>query len=84
MLLELDVFTGLGLPLTVGFSRKGFVGTLLGDLNRDRAIGSAGLALLAVQKGARVVRTHDVVPTRDVIRSWECLQSVDGHQGRFG
>ena len=84
LLLELDVLTGLGLPLTVGFSRKGFVGALLGDLNRDRAIGSAGLALLAVQKGARVVRAHDVVPTRDLIRSWERLQSVDGHQGNSG
>ena len=84
LLLELDALAGLGLPLTVGFSRKGFVGALLGDLNRDRGIGSAGLALLAVQKGARVVRAHDVVPTRDLIRSWERLQSVDGHQGNFG
>ena len=83
LLLELDALAGLGLPLTVGFSRKGFVGALLGDLNRDRGIGSAGLALLAVQKGARVVRAHDVVPTRDLIRSWERLQSVDGHQESF-
>ena len=84
LLLELDVLTGLGLPLTVGFSRKGFVGALLGDLNRNRAIGSAGLALLAVQKGARIVRAHDVVPTRDLIRSWERLQSVNGHHGNLG
>ncbi len=84
LLLDLDVLAGLGLPLTVGFSRKGFVGALLGDLNRDRAIGSAGLALMAVQKGARVVRAHDVMPTRDLIRSWERLQNVDGHQGNFG
>ena len=84
LLLDLDVLAGLGLPLMVGFSRKGFVGALLGDLNRDRAIGSAGLALMAVQKGARVVRVHDVIPTRDLIRSWECLQNVDDHQGNFG
>ena len=83
LLLELDALAGLGLPLTVGFSRKGFVGALLGDLNRDRGSGSAGVALLAVQKGARVVRAHDVVPTRDLIRSWERLQSVDGHQESF-
>ena len=84
LLLDLDVLAGLGLPLMVGFSRKGFVGALLGDLNRDRAIGSAGLALMAVQKGARVVRVHDVVPTRDLIRSWERLQNADGHQGNIG
>ena len=75
---------GLGLPLTVGFSRRRFVGTLLGDLNRDGASGSAGLALLAVQKGARVVRAHDVAPTRDLIRSWERLQYVDDNQGNLG
>jgi dihydropteroate synthase len=84
LLLELDVLVRLGLPVTVGFSRKGFVGALLGDLNRDRAIGSAGLALLAVQKGARIVRVHDVVPTRDLIRSWERLQGDGGHQGNLG
>ena len=84
LLLELDVLAGLGLPLTVGFSRKGFVGALLGEMNRDRAIGSAGLALLAAQKGARVVRTHDVVPTRDLIRSWERLQSGEHYQEGFG
>jgi dihydropteroate synthase len=74
LLLELGAFAGLGVPLTVGFSRKGFVGALLGNLEQDRAVGSAGLALLAVQRGARVVRAHDVVPTRDLIRSWESLQ----------
>jgi dihydropteroate synthase len=84
LLCELDELTELGLPLSVGFSRKGFVGALLGDLKRDRAVASAGLALLAVQKGARVVRVHDVAPTRDLIRSWECLQSTGGHQRGFG
>jgi dihydropteroate synthase len=83
LLLELDTLAGLGLPLAVGFSRKGFVGALLGNLNRDRAIGSAGLALLAAQKGARVVRVHDVLPTWDLIRSWERLQSADGNKGSF-
>ena len=84
LLLELDVLVGMGLPVTVGFSRKGFVAALLGDLNRDRTIGSAGLALLAAQKGARIVRAHDVVPTRDLIRIWERLQNVDDHQGGVG
>ena len=39
---------------------------------------------MAVQKGARVVRAHDVMPTRDLIRSWERLQNGDDHQGNFG
>ena len=81
LILELSVLNQLGSPLTVGLSRKGFAGALLGDLSRDRAICSAGLALLAVQKGAQVVRCHDVSVTRDLIRSWEKLQHCDHESG---
>jgi dihydropteroate synthase len=84
LLLDLDMLAGLGLPVTVGLSRKGFVGALLGDVNRDRAVGSAGLALFAVQRGARLVRVHDVAPTRDLIRSWERLQKGGCYQGNSG
>ena len=77
LILELNKLDELGLPITVGFSHKGFVGMLLGDAERDRAGGSAGLALVAVQRGARVVRCHDVSITRDLIRSWERLQQPE-------
>lgn len=81
LILELDKLQALGLPITVGLSRKGFVGALLGDLNRDRSASSAGLALIAVQNGANVVRCHDVSVTRDLIRSWELLQNPDHERG---
>ena len=75
LLLELDTFSELNLPMVVGFSQKLFSGSLLGDLDRDRTIASAGAALYAVQKGASIVRTHDVSQTKDLIQCWDSLTS---------
>ena len=81
LILELEKLSSLGLPVAVGLSRKGFVRALTGDFGGDQAVCSAGLALLAVQKGARVVRCHDVSVTRDLIRSWEQLEHDSHEQG---
>ena len=68
LLRTLDQFAALGVPLLVGLSRKGMIGTLTGRENpADRAAGSAAAAMLAVQKGAAIVRVHDVAATRDVL-----------------
>jgi len=68
LLRALDQFAALGVPLLVGLSRKGMIGTLTGRENpADRAAGSAAAAMLAVQKGAAIVRVHDVAATRDVL-----------------
>jgi dihydropteroate synthase len=58
----------LGSPLLVGVSRKSFIGRILGRPVQDRLAGGLGLAALAVAFGARIIRTHDVGPTRDAIR----------------
>ena len=58
----------LGSPLLVGVSRKSLIGRVLGRPPVERLYGGLGLAALAVSLGARVVRTHDVAPTRDAIR----------------
>jgi dihydropteroate synthase len=72
LLRALDQFAALGVPLLVGLSRKGMIGTLTGRENpADRAAGSAAAALLAVQKGAAIVRVHDVAATRDVLAVWQ-------------
>ncbi|HET7779248.1 MAG TPA: dihydropteroate synthase, partial [Rudaea sp.] len=72
LLRALDQFAALGVPLLVGLSRKGVIGTLTGRENpADRAAGSAAAALLAVQKGAAIVRVHDVAATRDALAVWE-------------
>jgi dihydropteroate synthase len=76
LLRALDQFAALGVPLLVGLSRKGMIGTLTGRENpADRAAGSAAAALLAVQKGAAIVRVHDVAATRDVLAVWQGVAS---------
>jgi dihydropteroate synthase len=76
LLRALDQFASLGVPLLVGLSRKAMIGTLTGrDKQADRAVGSAAVALLAVQKGAAIVRVHDVAATRDALAVWEGVAS---------
>ena len=72
LLRALDQFASLGVPLLVGLSRKAMIGTLIGrDRQDDRTVGSCAAALLAVQKGAAIVRVHDVAATRDALAVWE-------------
>lgn len=72
LLRALDEFAALGVPLLVGLSRKAMIGTLTGrEKHADRAVGSAAAALIAVQKGAAIVRVHDVAATRDALAVWE-------------
>jgi dihydropteroate synthase len=59
--------TALGSPVVVGVSRKSFIGRILGRATDERLYGGLGLAALAISMGARVIRTHDVRPTRDAI-----------------
>jgi dihydropteroate synthase len=56
-----------GLPLLVGLSRKAMIGTLTGRPLERRAAGSAAAALLAAERGADVVRVHDVAETADAL-----------------
>ena len=58
----------LGWPVLIGLSRKQMVGALLGDPKRDRTAGSVALAMLAAEKGASILRVHDVAETVDAIR----------------
>lgn len=76
LLANLDQLVALGVPLMAGLSRKAMIGALTGRENRtnsgaDRAAGSAAAAMIAVQKGAAIVRVHDVAATRDALAVWE-------------
>jgi dihydropteroate synthase len=55
-------------PLLVGLSRKSMLGKLLGRPVEQRLAGSLALATLAVARGARIVRCHDVAETLDAVR----------------
>jgi dihydropteroate synthase len=62
---------GLGepsLPIVVGVSRKSLVGIITGRPPADRLAGSVAFAALAVVRGARIVRAHDVAATVDAVK----------------
>lgn len=61
---------GLGRPLLVGWSRKGSLGKITGRPVGDRLAASVAAALLAAQRGAAIVRVHDVAATVDALRLW--------------
>ena len=68
LLRHLDRIGELGLPVLVGLSRKSTIGTLTGQREaRLRVAGSVAAAVLAVERGARIVRAHDVRATVDAI-----------------
>ncbi len=65
---QLEVFTELGYPVLVGVSRKSLIGNILKKPVTERLYGSLALAVLAVSKGARIIRTHDVAATVDALK----------------
>jgi dihydropteroate synthase len=67
LLRRLAEVVALGRPVLVGASRKGFVGRLTGRPEPERLAGSLAAAVLAVERGAAMVRVHDVAPTRDAL-----------------
>ncbi|MES2958584.1 MAG: dihydropteroate synthase [Pseudomonadota bacterium] len=69
----------LGAPLLVGWSRKSTLGTLTGRAVHERQAASVAAALLAVQRGASIVRVHDVAATVDALTLW---RSVDQNNER--
>lgn len=69
LLAQLDRFSQLACPILVGLSRKRSIGELTGrDKPADRAAGSLAAHLVAVQRGAKIIRTHDVAMTCDALK----------------
>src|SRR5262249_51196580 len=64
---RLETLRTLHCPVLVGFSRKGMLGHLTGRRADDRLAASVAAAVLAVQRGAGIVRVHDVAATRDAL-----------------
>jgi len=71
LLAHLDELTTLARPLLVGISRKGMLEHATGRSVGERTIASAAAALIAVERGARIVRVHDVAATRDALAVWQ-------------
>jgi dihydropteroate synthase len=83
LLRRLERFADLGSGVYAGLSRKSMIGTLTGRKDpAERAAGSVAAALIAVQRGARMVRVHDVAATVDAVKVWHAVQSGDKPERR--
>jgi dihydropteroate synthase len=77
LLRALERFRDLAAGVFVGMSRKSMLGALTGRDPRCRASASAAAALIAVQRGAMIVRVHDVAATRDALAVWQAVHESD-------
>ncbi len=76
LLRNLNQFTQIGLPLLVGLSRKSMIGALTEQKNNhDRLHGSLAAAVLAAERGAQILRVHDVRATRDALAILHAVRS---------
>lgn len=77
LLAQLARFAELGVPLLAGLSRKRSIGEITGrDNPQERLHGSVAAHLLAVERGAAIVRVHDVAATVDALKVWQALAEV--------
>lgn len=75
LLANTDHFARLPYPILVGLSRKSSLGAVVGRDVSDRLIASVTGALIAAQRGAGIVRVHDVAATRDAFKIWRMTVS---------
>lgn len=77
LLAQLERFGELGVPVLAGLSRKRSIGEITGrDVPQQRVYGSVAAHLLAAQRGAKILRVHDVAATVDALRVWEAVDAV--------
>jgi dihydropteroate synthase len=83
LLLRQAELLSLGFPLLAGWSRKSTLGKITGHDNpKDRVAASVSAALMAVERGARVLRVHDVQATADALKVWQAVTSQAPSQSR--
>ena len=77
LLAQLQRFTELGVPVLAGLSRKKSIGELTGREDpRERIAGSVAAHLIAAQRGAMLLRVHDVAATADALKVWNAVAAV--------
>jgi dihydropteroate synthase len=76
LLRHLGTLSAMGWPVLVGLSRKSMLGRVTGRDLADRVHASVAAALLAVVRGARIVRVHDVQATRDALAVLTALDAL--------
>ncbi len=75
LLRNLEQFRELDVPLLVGLSRKSVLGKIASRPTGERIYSSAAAALIAVMKGAKIVRVHDVGATRDALAVYNAVNA---------
>lgn len=76
MLQEFNQFTHSGHPVLAGISRKSMLGKITGREVGDRLVPSVAAAVLAAERGASMVRVHDVPETIDALTLWAAAQAT--------
>ncbi|MCQ8877307.1 dihydropteroate synthase [Pseudoalteromonas shioyasakiensis] len=81
LLARFDEFNRFNLPVLAGLSRKSMIGNLLNRTTDERLAGSLAGALIAAQRGAKIIRVHDVKETADVLAVWQaCEQGISNER----
>lgn len=80
ILMRLEEFSALNLPLLVGLSRKRTLGNLTGRTAKERVAAGVAAAVLAVERGAHIVRTHDVAATVDALAIVSAARQADAER----
>jgi len=75
LLAKLEALAQFELPILVGLSRKSMIGNLLARPASERLAGSLAGAMIAAQKGAHIIRVHDVPETVDMLKVLQATQA---------
>ncbi|MDN5498780.1 MAG: dihydropteroate synthase [Shewanella sp.] len=75
LLAKLERFAQFELPILIGLSRKSMIGNLLARPTSERLAGSLAGAMIAAQKGAHIIRVHDVPETVDMLKVLQATQA---------
>ncbi|MDP1539987.1 MAG: dihydropteroate synthase [Moraxellaceae bacterium] len=81
LLAQLSTLKDLGLPLLIGLSRKSMLGAVLGGAAvNERLYAGLSAAVLSLERGARIIRSHDVKATKDAITLWQAQRPWSAQQ----
>ena len=77
LLRDLDRFQELDLPILVGISRKSMLGAVTGRAVDERLAAGIASAVMALERGAHILRVHDVAETVDALKMWQAAMDAD-------
>ena len=75
MLAHFADFSTMGFPVLAGISRKSMIGKITGKDTNERVAPSIAAAIMAADRGAQIVRVHDVPETVDALKLWEAINT---------